>query len=55
MSKGKTATNSEDLMKRSNFLFKKKKAKTAQKKKKKQNSLTLSQSHLEQRSQHSNY
>lgn len=35
MSKGKTATNSEDLMKRSNFLFKKKKkAKTAQKKKK---------------------
>lgn len=34
LSKGKTATNSEDLMKRSNFLFKKKKAKTAQKKKK---------------------
>lgn len=34
LSKGKTATNSEDLMKRSNFLFKKKRQKLHRRKKK---------------------
>lgn len=34
LSKGKTATNSEDLMKRSNFLFKKKKGKNCTEEKK---------------------